>query len=119
MRSCFSFKCQQLQEEQERKEVGGLGRLLDRTWQVAPAGGSSDSLHPFFLRLRNLISESPLIEAGFILFYLIPKLCDLKLAPFFLYPQPVPQDNCTFHSGHGNSFLLPLPAVKAIVVLIT
>lgn len=120
MRVCFSLSMSSFSgSRKERRWVVSDRRLLDRNWQMASAGGSSDSLHPFFLRFRNLISESPLIEAGFVLFYLIPKFCDLKLAPFFLHPQPVPQVNCTFHPGHGNSFLLLLPAVLALVFLIT
>ena len=81
--------------------MGGL-RLLDKNRQMASAGGSSDSSHPFLVRLRNLISESPLLEAGLTLFYLIFKLCDLKLAPFFPHPQPVTQGNCMLHSGRGG-----------------
>lgn len=76
--------------------MGGLG-LLDKNRQMASAGGSSDPSHPFLLRLRNPISESPLIEAGLSLFYLIFKFCDLKLVPFSPHPQPVTQ---------GNSILL-------------
>lgn len=44
-------------------------KLLDRNWQMASAGGSSDSLHSFLLRFRNLVSESPPIEAVLVLFY--------------------------------------------------
>lgn len=69
-----------------------------------------------------MISASPLIEAVPVLSYGIPKFCDLKPVPFFLHPPPsTPPLEMTVHFTPimATSFLLPLPAVKAMDFLIT
>lgn len=70
MRICFSLSMSCFSRSRKEERVSSLDRtrrLLNKDWQRASAGESSDSSHPFLLRFRNLISESPLIEAVFVL----------------------------------------------------